>query len=383
MIPLSTPHISGNEWTYIKECLDTGWVSSVGSYVDKFETLFAEFVGAKYAVATCNGTAALHVSLVALGVKPEVEILAPSITFAATINAIRYCNAIPVFFDCDEFFNIDLDAVEQFLSEECIETNGSFINKKTNRRVWGILPAHIFGNPIDMTRLCKITRQYNLHLLEDAAESLGSFWQERHTGTFGELGCFSFNGNKILTTGGGGMVVTDSEELAKKIRYLTTQAKDDSLRFIHHEVGYNYRLTNIQAAMGVAQLELLPKFLIKKKEIHTRYCEKLADISQLKVCPVPASGKSNYWLTNIKLLDSSPTVALDLVQKLSEAGIQARPIWYPNHLQTTNEGCQAYRVTRAARVVEETVSLPSSVGLGQEDQERVIGVIREIYKKVG
>lgn len=375
MIPLSAPQIGGNEWSYIKQCLDTGWVSSAGEFVSQFEERFKGYVGAPYAVATSNGTAALHLALIALGLKADFEVLAPTITFAASINAIHYCGAKPVFFDCDRFFNIDLDAVERFLTDGCESRGAETFNKSSGRKVWGILPVHVFGNPVDMARVNALAHRHALHVVEDAAESVGSYFEGQHTGTFAEAGCFSFNGNKIITTGGGGMVVTRSKDVADKVRYLSTQAKDDALRFIHHEVGYNYRLTNLQAAMGVAQLELLPKYLARKKEIHNRYCTELNSAGFLSVCPVPEENPGNYWLVNVLLSKDSGLRALDLVAKLSAQGIESRPVWYPNHLQRASSGCQAFEIRNAEDLVERTVSIPCSVGLRAEDQAKVIAAL--------
>jgi perosamine synthetase len=378
-IPLSVPHVGGNEWSYVKECLDTGWLSSVGSFVDDFEKKLAHFVGAPYAVATSNGTAALHLALLASGVQVDDEVLVPTITFAATINAVHYCRARPVFFDCDTALNIDIDAVERFLTEECTRRDEGVFNRTTGKRVWGVLPVHIFGVCVDMERLQALSSRFSLSVVEDAAEALGSFHRTRHAGTFGSVGCFSFNGNKIISTGGGGMVVTHSEQLATKIRYLSTQAKDDALQFIHHEVGFNYRLTNLQAAVGVAQLEQLPGFIAKKKSIFTRYRTELNGYRSVSLIEGSSDGSYNYWLTNIVLDPGEGLSALDMVRRLEQHNIQARPVWYPNHLQKPNQGCTAYRISRATELATCVVSLPSSVGLSEDDQSRVIAAVKACY----
>jgi aminotransferase in exopolysaccharide biosynthesis len=379
-IPLSTPCLTGKELDYIKECLDSGWVSSTGPFVKRFEDAFAHYVGAQYAVAACNGTAALHLALLAGGVQPGDEVLVPTITFAATINVVHYCNAVPVFFDCDQDFNLDLDGVERFISEKCRTVGGRLFNTLTGRPIWGIIPVHVFGNPVDMTRLMALARVHGLTVVEDAAEALGSSHANQHAGTVGTFGCFSFNGNKIITTGGGGMVVTDSCEMATKIRYLSTQAKDDGLRFIHNEVGYNYRLTSIQAAMGTAQLEALPEFLVRKKAIHRRYVEGFADISDVQVRTPASEGISNHWITNISLRSNCSRDALGLITKLTESGIEARPLWYPNHLQRPNKDFPSFEISRALGEVSQTVSLPSSVHLQDADQTYVI---QEVIRILG
>ncbi|MEZ4731762.1 MAG: aminotransferase class I/II-fold pyridoxal phosphate-dependent enzyme [Caldilineaceae bacterium] len=250
-IPLCVPEIRGKEWQYIKECLDSGWVSSVGAYVERFEQMVADYVGAKYAVATVNGTAALHIALLVAGVQPGDEVITSDLTFIAPINAIRYVGAYPVLMDAEpHYFQIDVQKVSDFIQQECRWQNGRLWNKRTQRPVTAILPVHILGHPIDIDPLIALAQEYNLRLIEDATESLGALYKGRKLGHLGEVACFSFNGNKLITTGGGGMIVTDDEAWASKAKYLTTQAKDDAIEFIHGEIGYNYRLTNIQAAMA-------------------------------------------------------------------------------------------------------------------------------------
>ncbi|MCK4815244.1 aminotransferase class I/II-fold pyridoxal phosphate-dependent enzyme, partial [bacterium] len=256
LIPISVPTIQGNEWKYIKECLDTGWVSSAGKYVDKFEEEICRFTGTKYAVACVNGTAALHVSLRLVGVQPTDEVIVPTLTFISPVNAVRYLNAEPIFMDADDYYNIDAQKTIRFIKDESEFKNGFSYNKKTGKRISAIIPVHVFGNAVNLEELTAICTERNIKVIEDATESLGTIYTKgrftgKHTGTTGDIGCFSFNGNKIITTGGGGMIVTNNEEYAKRARYLTTQAKDDQVRYVHNEIGYNYRLTNIQAALGV------------------------------------------------------------------------------------------------------------------------------------
>ena len=251
-IPLCIPEIRGNEWEYVKECLDTNWVSSVGPYVDRFENMVSNYVGTNYAIATSNGTSALHISLLVAGVEPDDEVLLTSLTFIAPANAIRYANAWPVFIDAEpEHWQMSPQKVIDFLEQECNFQSGEVRNKHTGRRVKAIMPVHILGHPVDMDPILEVARRYHLMVIEDATESLGASYKGRMVGHLGHIACFSFNGNKILTTGGGGMIVTDNEAWANKAKYLTTQAKDNPVEYIHHEIGYNYRLTNIQAAMAV------------------------------------------------------------------------------------------------------------------------------------
>ena len=272
MLLLSGPNISGNEWKYVKECLDTGWVSSVGSYVTKFENMVAEYAGCKYGVATSNGTAALHISLMLAGVERDDYVITPNVTFIASINSIKYTGADPILIDVDPgTWQMDLDLLEDFLQNETDEKDGHIFYIKDGRTIRCIMPVHVLGNICDMDRLMDIASRYNLKVVEDATESLGSYYKGKHTGGFGTLGCFSFNGNKIITTGGGGVIVTNDEELARKAKHLTTQAKSDPFEYVHDEIGYNYRLVNVLAAMGVAQMELLPSFVKRKKEIDAFY----------------------------------------------------------------------------------------------------------------
>lgn len=283
MLLLSGPNMSGNEWKYVKDCLDTGWVSSVGAYVDQFEKMSAEFAGTGFAVATSSGTTALHTCLLMMGIGEKDYVITPNITFVATCNAIKYTGADPIFIDADEFsWQMDLNLLESFLQEETRQENNACYLKKDNRRIPAIMPVHVLGNMCDMNRLLEIARQHNLLVIEDSTEALGSYYKGKHAGSFGVLGTFSYNGNKIITTGGGGMIVTNEEALAKKAKHLTTQAKSDPFEYVHDEIGYNYRLVNVAAAMGVAQMELLPAFIKRKKEIIAYYKNELEGVADIR-----------------------------------------------------------------------------------------------------
>ena len=276
MLLLSGPNIAGNEWKYIKDCLDTGWVSSVGGYVDKFESMSAEFSGAKFCVATSSGTTALHICLLLNGIGHDDYVIAPNVTFVASINAIKYTGADPILIDIDaDTWQMDLDLLENFLVNETAVKNDVLVYKKNGRSIKAIMPVHVLGNMCDMDRLLQLAEKYKLVMIEDSTEALGSFFKEKHSGTFGLMGTFSFNGNKIITTGGGGMIITDNEALAKKAKHLTTQAKSDPFEYVHDAIGYNYRLVNTAAAMGVGQMELLPQFLKRKREIIKFYKNEL------------------------------------------------------------------------------------------------------------
>jgi perosamine synthetase len=382
VIPLSVPEIRGNEWTYVKECLDTGWVSSAGKFVGRFEQEIARYTGAKHAIACASGTAALHVSLMLAGVRPDDEVLVPTLTFIASINVIRYVGAHPVFMDCDEYYTPDTERVVEFLTQETEFVNGCTRNKRTGRRISAILPVHVLGNAVRLEPLLPLCRERNIRVVEDAAESLGTVYtagmvKGRHSGTIGDIGCVSFNGNKVITTGGGGMILTDDAALAARAKYLTTQAKDDEARFIHHEVGYNYRLTNIQAALGLAQLEQLPEFLSIKRQNYHYYAQHIREIPGLRLAPVPPYADNNYWLCTI-LIDTA-AYGEDreaLMARLGKVGIQARMLWYLNHLQQPYRECQTYRLERAPVLWDQSLCLPSSSGLSSAQREQVVKALR-------
>jgi perosamine synthetase len=403
IIPLSIPSIQGNEWKYIKECLDGAWVSSAGSYVKLFEKKIAEYTGAKYAIACVNGTSALHLSLILAGVLPNDEVLVPTITFIATINAVNYCKAYPVFMDADKYYNLDTKKTIAFIKNETklindkssIESIGQknqklritnkvtqiTVNKKTGRRISGIVPVHIFGNAVWLDELYEVCGERNIKIIEDASESLGTRYikgnfRTKHTGTIGVLGCLSFNGNKIVTSGGGGMILTDNKEYAKRAKFLTTQAKDDKIRSFHSEIGYNYRLTNIQAALGVAQLEQISSYLNKKKENYRLFKKNIDQIKGLHLSEVPEYAENNYWMyalqidKNIYKKDRE-----ELMDYLSRYKIKTRPLWYLNHLQKPYKDCQNYKIEKALELLEKTLNIPCSVNLKMQDIERVLAVL--------
>lgn len=376
-IPLSVPLINGNEWKYIKECLDTGWVSSAGKYVNLFEQKIAEYTGAKYAIACVNGTSALHVSLGLAGVEQGDEVIVPTITFIAPINAVRYLYADPIFMDADDYFNIDSEKTIEFITKETKFKSGYTINKKTGKKIKAIIPVHVFGNAVWLDDLYEICKDRNIKIIEDASESLGTRYikgrfKGKHTGTIGDFGCISFNGNKIITTGGGGMILTNNKKLAEKAKYITTQAKDDDEKYIHNEIGYNYRLTNIQAALGVAQLENLDKFIKIKNSNYVLYKNNLKDSKFVSLNKSPDYATCNKWLYSVrinkqKLLCSS--------KKLKEKNIQSRPVWFLNHLQKMYKECQTYKITNAEKLVAETLCIPSSASLRRKEIEKIANLL--------
>jgi len=381
-IPLSVPVFEGNEWNYVKECIDTAWVSSAGKFVNRFEQEIAKYTSSSYAIACINGTAALHVSLLVVGVQPQDEVIVPTITFIAPINAIKYCGAVPVFMDADRYYNIDVDKTVDFINKETKFENGLSYNIKTGCIVRAIIPVHVFGNACNLNELIKLCKQRNIKVVEDATESLGTRYLPNelcgmHTGLVGDIGCFSFNGNKIITTGGGGMIVTNNYDYAERLKYLTTQAKDDVKYYVHNDIGYNYRMSNVAAALGVAQLEFLESILMKKKKIFQEYRDKINQIFGLEVGETPSYANNNHWLVSLQLEGPSNGRARDqLIGYLSRNGIEARPLWLPNHRQKPYKNCQNYFIEKAELLYYKTINLPSSVSISEEDLNQVVECIR-------
>ncbi|MGC1421012.1 MAG: LegC family aminotransferase [Terracidiphilus sp.] len=376
-IPLSVPEIRGNEWEYVKECLDTGWVSSVGSYVERFERMVAAQAGTRYAVATVNGTSALHISLLVAGVRPDDEVLVSTLTFIAPVNAIRYAGAWPVFIDAEPtYWQMDSERVLNFIEHDCEWINNELRNRHTGRRVSAIIPVHILGHPVDMEPILTVARKYDLKVIEDSTEALGSTYRGKSPGSCGDIGCFSFNGNKIITTGGGGMIVTDREDWAKKAKYLTTQAKDDPIEYIHGEIGFNYRLTNVLAAIGCAQMEQLESYVAKKRSIAARYQQGLAGIAGLTPMRNASWAESTYWMYTI-LVDPIEfgMDARQLLRILEAKKIQTRPLWQPIHLSPAHTAERSQSLPVAENLADHALSLPCSVNLSDCDQDRVIAAI--------
>lgn len=379
-IPLSAPEIRGNEWKYVKDCLDTGWVSSVGEYVNRFERMIAETVGIQSAVATCNGTSALHVALLVSGVQPDDEVLVSTLTFIAPVNAIRYVGARPVLMDAEpQFWQIDPQKVTDFFKNHCDYSRGQLRNRKTGRRVKAILPVHILGHPVDMDPLASLARDYGLIVIEDATECLGARYRSQNVGTLGDIACFSFNGNKIITTGGGGAIVTANAEWAARAKHLTTQAKNDPVEFVHGEVGYNYRLTNIQAAMGCAQLEMLHEYIAKKAAIAARYERGLKETPGITLMPQAPWAESIFWLYTV-LIDEQHfgMNARRVLKELETRGIQTRPLWQPMHRSPVHLDCEAFHCETAGWIQARALSLPCSVGLTESDQDYVIEALTKL-----
>jgi len=386
-IPLSIPFLIGNEWKYIKECLDTGWVSSAGKFVDHFEEKIRKITKSKHAIAISSGTAALHIALEIVGVRENDEVIVPTVTFIAPVNAIRYLGAVPIFMDCDDYYNMDVEKTTEFILNETEYKDGYTVNKKTKRIIKAIVPVHVFGNAAKLFDLVDLCDQRNIKIVEDATESLGTFYtegkfSERHTATIGDVGCFSFNGNKIITTGGGGMIVTNNTEYANRSRYLISQAKDDDIYYVHNEIGYNYRLNNIQAALG-AQLENLRKIIDIKQKNYNFYVEAIKDIEGLRLAGVPSYSQNNYWMYALQIDTKIYGQTRDeMIKHFYERDVEVRVLWHLNHLQKPNQTNQTFKIEKALKMLEVTLNIPCGAGLTDEDLNSIVGCLNETRSRL-
>lgn len=378
-IPLSVPNLRGNELQNVTKAIESEWVSTAGPYVDEFEKNVAEYVHTEGAVACQNGTSGLHIALMLTGVTKEDEVIVPTLTFIAAVNPVKYIGAEPVFMDCDDSLCMDPVSLKKFCEEECVYENGELWDKKTKKRVKTVVAVHVFGNMADMEKICDIASTYGLKVVEDATEAIGTYYtagrfQGRFAGTIGDVGVFSFNGNKIMTTGGGGMIVSNDIELLKKAKHLTTQAKSDELYYMHDEIGFNYRMTNLQAALGVAQLEQLEDFIHVKEENYQEYKKRIDKIDGLKLLPVRQGIRSNHWFYAL-YCDGCKFERDNMIKHLSEHKIQSRPIWGLIHEQKPYQNARAYQVNKAYVYCQHVVNVPCSTNLTKEQVNRVIDVI--------
>ena len=365
-IGLHEPHFGGNEWRYVKECIDTGWVSTAGAYVGRFEQMLTGITGANHAVATVNGTAALHLGLLLAGVQRGDEVLVPALTFIATANAVNYCGAVPHFVDSNLInLGVDPGKLEAHLARVGEMRSGRCFNRNSGARIAAIVPMHVFGLPVDMDELIAVCAPRGIVVAEDAAESLGSYYKGRHTGNAGLLAALSFNGNKVVTTGGGGAIITNDEALAARARHLSTTARvAHEWSFIHDEVGYNYRMPNLNAALGCAQLEQLPYFLKQKRATAASYRSAFAGIAGVRVLSDPPWGESNCWLNAILLEGEYAQCRDELLAHTNAAGLMTRPVWTLIHRLSMYAGCPRMDLTVAEDIESRLINLPSSARLG-------------------
>ena len=362
-VPLHAPLFIGNEKKYLNECIDTTFVSSVGKFVDRFEEEMAAYTGAKKAVVCVSGTNALHMAMILVGVERDDEVLTQALTFIATCNAISYIGAHPVFIDVDmETLGLSPKAVKAWLEKNAELKNGVCYNKKTGRRVKACIPMHTFGHPVKIDELVQICNEWHLELVEDAAESIGSLYKGQHTGTFGKVGAISFNGNKTITTGGGGMLLFQDEELGKLAKHLTTQAKvPHRWAFVHDHIGYNYRMPNINAALGCAQLENLNRYVENKRETARIYADFFKNIPDITFFTEPENCRSNYWLNVVMLKDKA--AQQDFLEYTNDHGVMTRPVWeLMNRLEMFKQ-CETDGLKNTEWLADRIVNIPSSVRL--------------------
>ncbi len=382
-IPLCGPHIGGNEWEYVKECLDTHWVSYVGSFVDRFENDLAKVTGTQHCVATNSGTSALHLALILFGVEPESEVIMPAISFVSPANAIRYCGAWPTFIDVDPAtWQIDLNKLTDFLENGCERNrSGKLINRQTGRYISALLPVHLFGGMVEVQPIADLAARFELPLIEDAAECLGATYRGRPIAAPIEgldpkqrIVITSFNGNKIVTTGGGGALMCDDQQTAARAKHISTTAKTDPVEFHHDVVGYNYRLSNVLAAIGVGQLELLDQYIQKKQNIAHRYEKAFAEVEGIEIAPEVESVESTYWMYTVRINGKSRK----LVDWLLERNVLVRPIWYPvARLPEFENNCFSYAVEFSEQLYQSAISIPCSVALEEKQQSWVIDLIKQ------
>lgn len=392
-VPLSIPNFEGNEEKYVLDAVHQGWVSTGGAYITRLEEFLAEFLQVKKVVACQSGTAALHLALMECGVQPGDMVIVPTLTFIAAVNPVRYQFADPVFMDCDDSLCLDPEKLRSFCETECEIKNSSengqddtyLVYRRSGQRIRAIVVVHVFGNLADMEAIMDIAGKYHLRVVEDATEALGSFFETgryagKMAGTIGDFGAYSFNGNKIITTGGGGAVTAANAQELEHIHYISTQAKDDPLFYVHHEIGYNYRMTNLQAALGVAQMEELSEFIRRKTENYVKYKNMLADVDKGYLLEFREGTRPNYWFYSLVLKDEvikREGGVRAIVQQLQDKGVQTRPVWGLIHQQKPYEKALAYEMERSLYYSERIINIPSSTQLTDEDLRYVVERLKE------
>jgi aminotransferase in exopolysaccharide biosynthesis len=369
-IPLSAPNLSGNELNYVIDAVKSGWVSTGGGRIAEFEEKLAKYLKVDKIAAIQSGTAGLHLAMILSGVGVGDEVIVPTLTFIAAVNPVKYVGAEPIFMDCDDYLCLDVEKVSTFCEAECDFIDNKLINKKTGKHVKAVIAVHLFGNMADMYALMEPAQKYNLKIIEDATEALGSYYLKTgdFAGTIGDLGIYSFNGNKIITTGGGGAVTARNPGMVDRARYLANQAKDDDVAFIHNEIGYNYRMTNLQAVVGIAQLERLEEFISVKQKNYDLY-----KAAGLKLLDFQENVRSNRWFYSLVVSNSEQRDKV--INKLKENNIQSRPLWKLIHTLKPYEKCQTYRIEKAIEFWEKIVNIPCGSGLTDNDIRRVVDVI--------
>jgi len=381
-IPLSVPNLKGKELEYVTHAVETEWVSTGGPYVNDFELKVAEYAKCKGAVSCQNGTSGLHIALEVCGVTKEDEVIAPTLTFIAAVNPVKYIGAEPIFMDCDDSLTMDVDKLKYFCETECSFLDGKLINNLTKKHIKAMIVVHVFGNMADMEGIIEVANKYNLKVIEDATEAIGTYYLEgkyngKHAGTIGDIGVYSFNGNKIMTTGGGGMIVSDNEELLKRAKHLTTQAKSDELYYTHDEIGYNYRMTNLQAALGLAQLEQLEDFIKVKKDNYDFYKNEVQEIPGLRILDFKDTIRPNYWFYALYVEQGYALNRDQIIKYLASKKIQARPIWGLISDQKPYEGSQTHKIDKARQYLDKVVNIPCSSNLSREDAAYVIECLKQ------
>lgn len=381
-IPLSVPNLKGKELEYVTDAVQTEWVSTGGPYVNDFEFKVAEYARCKGAVSCQNGTSGLHIALEVCGVRRDDEVIVPTLTFIAAVNPVKYIGAEPIFMDCDDSLTMDVDKLKDFCETECSFLEGILINKLTKKQIKALIVVHVFGNMADMEGIIEVANKYNLKVIEDATEAIGTYYVEgkytgKHAGTIGDIGVYSFNGNKIMTTGGGGMIVSDNMELLRKAKHLTTQAKSDELYYTHDEIGYNYRMTNLQAALGLAQLEQLEEFIKVKKSNYDFYKYEIQKISGISILDFKNNIRPNYWFYALYVEQGYALNRDQIIKYLASKKIQARPIWGLISDQKPYEESQTYKIDKAKHYLDKVVNIPCSSNLSREDARYVIECLKQ------
>jgi perosamine synthetase len=385
LIPLSVPNLKGRELEYVTHAIETEWVSTGGPYVTEFEEEVAKYVNSNGAVSVQNGTSGVHISLQVCGVTRDDEVIVPTLTFIAAVNPVKYIGAEPIFMDCDDSLCMDADKLLEFCKKECSLIDNRLINNRTKKHIKAIIIVHVFGNMANMEKIMEIANEFNLKVIEDSTEAIGTYYSEgkykgKYAGTIGTVGVFSFNGNKIITTGGGGMIVSNVDGLLKKTKHLSTQAKSDELYYTHDEIGYNYRLTNLQAAVGLAQLEQLESFIHTKTDNYKHYKEKINGIKGLSILEFRNDIRSNHWFYSLYIDEDYPLDRDETIKHLADKKVQVRPIWGLISEQIPYGGCQTYKIDKAKKYLQHVVNIPCSSNLSKDDVQYVINCLENPEK---